>query len=407
MPYEKELAFLSRMFAKCRLQLLCVDSQTLSQQPIDCGLRSIFDGTASIDTILADAIRAAKDRTIYRLTDSFLCSYLFCRMPDQDADRIVIVGPYLSMELDHNQLMEQCEQCKLDPACFPLIERYYAALPVISGDSVLLAAIDSLAEIFWGSDGFTMVDLNRDSPFFASAPIHAELDMPSEELKWKAAAMEQRYAYENELMQAVSLGQTNKAELMLSGFSKMSFERRHADPVRNLKNYCIIMNTLLRKAAERGGVHPLYLDRLSSDFARRIEALTTTEAVGMLMNELFRGYCRLVRKNATSQYTPPIERTILYIDLNISGDLSLTRLAEEQSINASYLSSLFKKETGRTLTDFINERRVHAAARLLRNTKLQIQTVAQHCGIADVNYFSKIFKKYTGKTPGEYRKEQI
>ena len=40
---------------------------------------------------------------------------------------------------------------------------------------------------------------------------------------------------------------------------------------------------------------------------------------------------------------------------------------------------------------------------LLRTTKLQIQTIAQHCGIMDVHYFSRIFKKVTGQTPKEYR----
>jgi len=53
--------------------------------------------------------------------------------------------------------------------------------------------------------------------------------------------MEQRCAMENELMRAASLGLTHKAELLLLGFSKFSFEQRLADSVRNLKNYCIVI----------------------------------------------------------------------------------------------------------------------------------------------------------------------
>ena len=67
--------------------------------------------------------------------------------------------------------------------------------------------------------------------------------------------------------------------------------------------------------------------------------------------------------------------------------------------------SCSKKETGRTLTEHINLLRISRARRMLRETALQVQTVAQHCGIHDVNYFSKVFKKYTGKTPLQYRKE--
>ena len=74
-----------------------------------------------------------------------------------------------------------------------------------------------------------------------------------------------------------------------------------------------------------------------------------------------------------------------------------------QNVSAGYLSSLFKQETGETLTEHVNRKRVKFAMRLLGTTRLQVQTIAQHCGILDVHYFSKVFKKYAGMTPKEYR----
>ena len=47
------------------------------------------------------------------------------------------------------------------------------------------------------------------------------------------------------------------------------------------------------------------------------------------------------------------------------------------------------------------------AANLLRHTQLQVQTVAQHCGIGDVNYFSKVFKRHFGLTPRQFREEHL
>jgi YesN/AraC family two-component response regulator len=58
---------------------------------------------------------------------------------------------------------------------------------------------------------------------------------------------------------------------------------------------------------------------------------------------------------------------------------------------------------GQTLTDYVNSRRVEQAASMLRSGTLQVQTVAQYCGIPDVNYFSKLFKRYTGVSPKEFR----
>ena len=105
-------------------------------------------------------------------------------------------------------------------------------------------------------------------------------------------------------------------------------------------------------------------------------------------------------------FSPLIQKTIIHIDSDITANLSLSEVAKAQNVSSSYLSWLFKQEVGETLTEHVNKKRVNAATKLLSSTNLQIQTVAQHCGILDVQYFSKVFKKYTGKTPKEYRDSQ-
>ena len=72
-------------------------------------------------------------------------------------------------------------------------------------------------------------------------------------------------------------------------------------------------------------------------------------------------------------------------------------------VSPGYLSSIFHREKGETLTAYITASRMKAALQLLRSTHLQVQTVAAWCGIMDVQYFSKLFKKHTGQTPKDYR----
>lgn len=401
--HQSELFFLKDVLSKCHLQLAILDPDNIPDQCLDRGFRKMIGFHEPVERRLLDVIQSAKEKTIYRVTDSFFCSYSFFRYGGQEKESVVVIGPYLSVELTYDQLLEQSEISGLPPARFEHLEKFYGSLPVLTADNPVFAMLDTFAERIW--DSFTVVDVNYEQ--FHEATLLANLDDVSEaeENAWNMSAIENRYSHENELIQAVATGQVNKAELLMSGFSKLSFERRLADPVRNLKNYCIVMNTLLRKAAESGGVHPLYLDRISSGYAKEIETLTSTEAVETLMDKMLHGYCRLVRKHATKNYSPPVQKSILYISTNLGSDLSLNTLSNELNINASYLSTLFKKETGKTITDFANQKRVQRAANLLKSTKLQVQTISQHCGISDVNYFSKIFKKYTGKTPKEYRKE--
>jgi YesN/AraC family two-component response regulator len=150
----------------------------------------------------------------------------------------------------------------------------------------------------------------------------------------------------------------------------------------------------------------MYIDRVSSDFARRIEEMTRTDDSMGLMYEMFRTYCRLVRKHSLKGYSATVRRAVLIIDSDLSGELSLKPLAEALKVSPGYLSGIFKRDTGKTLTEYVRERRMEEAMHLLTTTSLEIQTVALHTGIVDVQYFSKQFKAYTGLSPREYRERE-
>lgn len=215
--------------------------------------------------------------------------------------------------------------------------------------------------------------------------------------------IEERYAAENQLIQSIAQGQVHKAELYINHFNSRAMEQRVADPVRNIKNYTIILNTLLRKAVEYGAVHPLHIDSLSSRFARKIELITSEEGAMQLQKEMIHKYCLLVKNHSLKGYSLLVRKVLTQIDSDLTADLSLKTLAKLLNVNPSYLSTLFKKETGSTLTEFVNHKRIEHAIFLLNSTSMQIQTIAQFCGVPDVNYFTKTFKKVIGKTPKEYR----
>lgn len=217
-------------------------------------------------------------------------------------------------------------------------------------------------------------------------------------------SVEARYEAENRLLLAVSQGQSQRARKLLMEFAGTNWARRSLDPLRDMRNYAVVMNTLLRKAVESGGVHPLYIDRVSTDFALRIEAAGMEEIL-RLWEEMVQSYCLLVKKHATSKYSPLVQKVVARVDFNLAEDLSLRANAEALNVSASYLSNLFRKEIGMTITEYVNRKRMEHGAFLLGATDLPVSAVGQRCGIQDDNYFTKVFKKYTGQTPKQYRQE--
>lgn len=146
------------------------------------------------------------------------------------------------------------------------------------------------------------------------------------------------------------------------------------------------------------------IDEISSRYALMIENMVDEES-WPLVQTMVKEYCAYVRRYSLQQYSPLVQKVINTINLNLSDQLSPKSLAAMYYISPSYLSSLFKQDTGTTLTDFINTQRIQRAANLLSTTEQNISVVAEQVGILDVNYFTKMFKKSMGSTPTQYRRQ--
>ena len=401
MFYEPELHFLCETLRRCGLQVGLSDASTLPDRYWQIGPYSILMDQAAYDAIARQTMTQIRENTVYQLADGFFGVYLYFSLPEADGGTIVSIGPYLNQPVTPEQLMERTEEKGISSQQAQQLLKYYYGLPLIQQGSHLFVMLDTFFEKLWGSQGYTMEMISQE--FSVDKNLWDTAAETSQSRLHRMEMMQTRYAMENTLMDAISRGQYHKVEVLFSRFSMHNFERRVSDSLRNTKNYCIITNTLFRKAAEKGGVHPYHLDEVSSQFADRIEQLSTENEVAGLMAEMAKAYCRLVRKQNMKNFSALVQKAVVFIEGDLPGNLSLRILADNLNVNASYLSALFKKETGKTVTDYILERRMELAAQLLKSTRLQVQTVAQHCGIVDVHYFTKLFKRHTGRTPREYR----
>lgn len=97
------------------------------------------------------------------------------------------------------------------------------------------------------------------------------------------------------------------------------------------------------------------------------------------------------------------QEILAYIDENLKEDLSLPLLAERCFYNPSYFSRAFRKKQGMTPLEYVTQRRVELAARLLTDTSLSVEEISRQCGFGDKATLYRHFRKVHHCTPREYR----
>ena len=96
-----------------------------------------------------------------------------------------------------------------------------------------------------------------------------------------------------------------------------------------------------------------------------------------------------------------------YIKENFEhSSLCLNDIAQHANISPAYLSTLFKKVSGQSISDTIAALRIESACRYLSSTSLSLKEISSKCGYANQYYFSNSFKKKLGVSPSVYREQQ-
>lgn len=406
MQNEAELHFFQKLLEPFHLNFRIIRGNFGPMPELDLGLRHLINPDTDYMNEFQRLCTLCQEDKVYQIEDEFFCHYFFFRLPDDEEASYAFLGPYRLSSISTEFLLKNAKKSAFPNSLLMQLQLYYQSLTSVSDEQLLLTALHVLfTQLFGETDAFPIQEIKKSSAFDYQTIAKCPTPSLTEDSLFSMKFLEERYHKENMLIQAVSKGQIHKAEMFLNALPSKDLEPRSSDSLRNIKNYTIILNTLLRKAAENGAVHPLHIDSLSSRFAHRIETLTSEEDAFSLHKEMAHKYCLLVKNHSLKGYSLLVRKVLTRIDSDLTADLSLKSQAELLGVNSSYLSTLFKKETGSTLTEYVNRKRVEHAIFLLNSTDLQIQEIAAACGISDVNYFTKIFKKQVGNTPKEYREK--
>lgn len=176
------------------------------------------------------------------------------------------------------------------------------------------------------------------------------------------------------------------------------------NPIRNLRYHFIISTALISRFCIEGGMEHEAAYQLSDYYIQKIDKCDVQEEIIKLHIEMCIRYTMQMKQNYSQKiYSKPIVLCIDYIHSHLHSRIKVEELADFVNLNPSYLSLLFKKETGFTISDYILQKKIQTAKSMLKYSDYSYAEIANILAFASQSYFIQVFKKKTGFTPKEFR----
>ena len=178
---------------------------------------------------------------------------------------------------------------------------------------------------------------------------------------------------------------------------------------RNIEKYKAsiqVLLTLVSRAAVEGGLSRKTSFSLAADYQNKILQCTAVNELRELNEGILLDYAqRVKRAKKTMQCSAKIRLCCEYINTHLDEKITLEMMAQKSGYTISHLSKKFKAEVGCSIIDYIHNSKIEYAKNQLIGSDKEIEEISSELGIGTRSYFSTIFKKATGETPSDYRKK--
>jgi two-component system response regulator YesN len=151
----------------------------------------------------------------------------------------------------------------------------------------------------------------------------------------------------------------------------------------------------------------VFVDRNGADMESAVNGYTFYNRIRQSMMELLEQYINEYESGSGKGCRKEVAEVKSFIQTHLKEELTLPEIASMVNMSESHFSHIFKKETGISLGEYINQVRIEQAKYLLKTSDLKINEIADEVGICNPNYFSTQFKRRTGMSPLEYRQDYL
>lgn len=178
------------------------------------------------------------------------------------------------------------------------------------------------------------------------------------------------------------------------------------DRLRNIRYHFVVAAALITRLCVEKGLERELAYTLSDLYIEKMDRLQTAEKVLSLYNEMLLAFTeKMADLPKREVYSVHAVKAINYVCRHRTEKITADSVAKALGLNRSYLSTLFKRETGTTLSGFIRTEKLKAAANMLVFSDCSCADIAEYFGFASQSHFIKLFREETGLTPAEYRKK--
>ncbi len=215
-------------------------------------------------------------------------------------------------------------------------------------------------------------------------------------------------SYEREMafFQSIRTGDPEQARQLFKPLDNDQMGQLSEDSLRNLKYHLIITVALLTRCCIEGGMEMEAAYNLSDIYIRSIDKCRKEEQIHQLHRELVEDYAqRMHLLHKKTLYPKPVMVCMDYIYENLHTKITLPILAKIAGLSPSYLSRLFRRETGLTVSEYIIRKRVEAAENMLKYSEYSCIEISSYLCFSSESHFIQVFRRYTGYTPKQYRQK--
>lgn len=205
------------------------------------------------------------------------------------------------------------------------------------------------------------------------------------------------------LLDAVLQGEPGAAEAAVEeAFGSLACSQMSVESIRIFAGNLEL--TLCGKIKKAGGDADGFMVRMQEDEGNP-GGMSDYPALKRYLHKLSREAALLLAGLRQKNENNTMFQVIKYVDEEFRSKLKLQTLAKKFHMNPTYLGQVFKKETGKAFNEYLNEKRIEEAKRLLKRTPMKISDIALQVGYPNTDYFISKFKQATGMLPSVYKSE--